>query len=88
MRSHNFCNAVNRRQFITSLSLELQQRSCEYLSLLDGSWKEVLPHALARMPAADATILCAALCTINIILRSQLRFVTRFETTAGVNILT
>lgn len=47
------------KQFITSLSLELQQRSCEYLSLLDGSWKEVLPHALARMPAADATILCS-----------------------------
>jgi len=45
------------KQFTTSLSLELQQRSCEYVSLLDDQWKDVRPNALVRMPAINAIVL-------------------------------
>lgn len=45
--------------FKTSMSLELQQRSCEYASLLSDAWKQVRPDALARMPALDAAALAA-----------------------------
>eukprot|EP00629_Pelagomonadales_sp_RCC1024_P003400 CAMPEP_0119274382 /NCGR_PEP_ID=MMETSP1329-20130426/11983_1 /TAXON_ID=114041 /ORGANISM="Genus nov. species nov., Strain RCC1024" /LENGTH=266 /DNA_ID=CAMNT_0007274691 /DNA_START=454 /DNA_END=1252 /DNA_ORIENTATION=+ len=45
--------ALNIRYFVTSLSLELQQRSCEYTSLFDHHWSTVQQQALARMPAID-----------------------------------
>lgn len=39
--------------FILSLSLELQQRSCEYISLFDEQWGALQHQALARMPATN-----------------------------------
>jgi len=38
------------RSFVTSLSLELQQRSYEYVSLFDEQWATLQQQALARMP--------------------------------------
>jgi|Transcript_5979 AP-1 complex subunit gamma-1 len=38
--------------FVTSLSLELQQRSCEYVSLFDEQWATLQQQALARMPVS------------------------------------
>lgn len=43
----------------TSMSLELQQRSCEYESLLDDAWGSARSEALARMPAFDAAAIAA-----------------------------
>jgi AP-1 complex subunit gamma-1 len=40
-------------QFNSSLSLELHQRSCEYIFLLDSRWQRVLPSTFARTPAAE-----------------------------------
>jgi len=40
-------------QFNSSLSLELHQRSCEYIFLLDSRWERVLPSTFARTPAAE-----------------------------------
>lgn len=37
--------------FVTSLSLELQQRSCEYMSLFEDQRQDLQRQALARMPA-------------------------------------
>lgn len=39
--------------FVTSLSLELQQRSFEYVSLFDEQWKTLQQQALAKMPVTD-----------------------------------
>ena len=39
------------RYFVTSLSLELQQRSCEYMSLFEDQCQDLQRQALARMPA-------------------------------------
>ena len=39
------------RYFVTSLSLELQQRSCEYMSLFEDQRQDLQRQALARMPA-------------------------------------
>jgi AP-1 complex subunit gamma-1 len=38
-------------QYNSSLSLELHQRSCEYKSLLDCKWGDMLPKTFARTPA-------------------------------------
>lgn len=46
------CQAL-LQYFVTSLSLELQQRSCEYTSLFENHWSTVQQQALARMPAID-----------------------------------
>lgn len=40
-------------QFNSSLSLELHQRSCEYVSMLNPRWAEVRDHTLTRMPPLD-----------------------------------
>ena len=61
--------AVRCRQFTTSLSLELQQRSCEYLSLMDGQWEDILPHTLARMPVVDSTVRRKLPCITSVLLQ-------------------
>eukprot|EP00633_Aureoumbra_lagunensis_P000943 CAMPEP_0197293268 /NCGR_PEP_ID=MMETSP0890-20130614/27627_1 /TAXON_ID=44058 ORGANISM="Aureoumbra lagunensis, Strain CCMP1510" /NCGR_SAMPLE_ID=MMETSP0890 /ASSEMBLY_ACC=CAM_ASM_000533 /LENGTH=710 /DNA_ID=CAMNT_0042767859 /DNA_START=439 /DNA_END=2571 /DNA_ORIENTATION=- len=45
--------------YTTSMNLELQQRSCEYATLLADRWAAVRPEALARMPALDLAALAA-----------------------------
>lgn len=40
-------------QFNSSLSLELHQRSCEYIFLLDSRWQGVLPSTFTRTPLAE-----------------------------------
>ncbi|KAJ1449948.1 adaptin N terminal region-domain-containing protein [Pelagophyceae sp. CCMP2097] len=46
--------------FETSMSLELQQRSCEYKAMLEAPWDAPRADALARMPALDAAAVRAA----------------------------
>lgn len=47
-------NLIN--QYNSSLSLELHQRSCEYMSLLDCQWPGVLPQTFARTPPLQPNI--------------------------------
>mmetsp|Transcript_4906 Transcript_4906/g.14539 ORF Transcript_4906/g.14539 Transcript_4906/m.14539 type:complete len:801 (-) Transcript_4906:161-2563(-) len=44
-------------QFNASLSLELHQRSCEFIYLLDGRWGGGLSHAFAKMPPVQTVAL-------------------------------
>ena len=39
-----------------SPSLELQQRACEYLELLDGGWESLRPALFAAMPSFDKEV--------------------------------
>lgn len=47
-------------QFNSSLSLELHQRSCEFIYLLDGRWGDGLSHAFAKMPPVQTIALRGA----------------------------
>lgn len=44
------------KHYISSLSLELQQRSCEYMCLLDERWRESRHQALAKMPTMTPVV--------------------------------
>lgn len=44
-------------QFKTSLSLELQQRSLEYVSILNGRWDGIRGNVLSNMPHIDEAVL-------------------------------
>lgn len=44
-------------QFKTSLSLELQQRSLEYTSILNGRWDGIRSNVLSTMPHIDESVL-------------------------------
>ena len=45
--------------FQTSMNLELQQRSTEYLALLGGQWDSIRPEMLTKMPIVDEETLKA-----------------------------
>lgn len=47
--------------FVTSLSLELQQRSCEYMSLFEDQCQDLQRQALARIPAIKTVPFCKSM---------------------------
>lgn len=47
-------------QFNSSLSLDLHQRSCEFICMLDDQWREGLSHAFTKMPPVQTVALRGA----------------------------
>jgi len=65
--------------FVTSLSLELQQRSCEYMSLFEDQRQDLQRQALARMPAIKTAPFRLSLSQLICISRKQTDFSTSHQ---------